>query len=137
MTDSYTRINKTYFWCLWFKIYKTGRNEQRTANRRLVKLYVSFLKDSDLVSGKTIAIDGTKSRAHNRKRANFNQKKIDKHLENPTKIENIQQKITRLQQNKLRYKLLKEKLKASGEPQISNTDSDARALLFQRQVCFQ
>jgi putative ribosome biogenesis GTPase RsgA len=27
-----------------------------------------------------IAIDGTKSRAHNSKKANFNQKKIDRHL---------------------------------------------------------
>jgi hypothetical protein len=41
---------------------------------------VSFLKDADLISGETIAIDGTKSRAHNSKKANFNQKKIDKHL---------------------------------------------------------
>jgi hypothetical protein len=29
----------------------------------------------------TIAIDGTKSRAHNSKKANFNQKKIDKHVD--------------------------------------------------------
>ncbi|WP_432221904.1 hypothetical protein ACRASX_15630 [Flavobacterium sp. TMP13] len=33
-----------------------------------------------MIAGKTIAIDGTKSRAHNSKKANFNQKKIDKHL---------------------------------------------------------
>jgi len=39
------------------------------------------LKDVDLIAGKTIAIDGTKSRAHNSKKANFNQNKIDKHLE--------------------------------------------------------
>jgi hypothetical protein len=38
------------------------------------------LKDADLIGGETIAIDGTKSRAHNSKKANFNQKKIDKHL---------------------------------------------------------
>ena len=34
----------------------------------------------------------------------------------------------------MRYELLEEKLKASGEPQISTTDSDARALLVQGQV---
>ena len=50
------------------------------------------------------------------------------------KIQNIQQKIDRLKQNKLRYELLEEKLKISGEPQISTTDSDARALLVQGQV---
>ncbi|WP_231131627.1 transposase [Flavobacterium hydrophilum] len=50
------------------------------------------------------------------------------------KSKNIQQKIERLKQNKIRYELLEEKLKASGEPQISTTDSDARALLVQGQV---
>ena len=124
------------------------------ALKNTFKLFVSFLKDADLIAGETIAIDGTKSRAHNSKKANYNQKKIDKHLEyieaktqeyldaleendakeNLPKIKNIQQKIERLQQNKIRYELLEEKLKASGEPQISTTDSDARALLVQGQV---
>jgi transposase len=124
------------------------------ALKNLFKLFVSFLKDADLIGGEVIAIDGTKSRAHNSKKANFNQKKIDKHLEyieaktqeyldaleeNDTKesqpkIKNIQQKIERLKQNKFRYELLEEKLKESGEPQISTTDSDARALLVQGQV---
>jgi hypothetical protein len=39
-----------------------------------------------------------------------------------------------LKGNKIRYEQLEEKLKASGEPQISTTDSDARALLVQGQV---
>jgi predicted house-cleaning noncanonical NTP pyrophosphatase (MazG superfamily) len=46
----------------------------------LFKLFVSFLKDADLIGCEIIAIDGTKSRAHNSKKANFNQKKIDRHL---------------------------------------------------------
>ena len=130
------------------------RKDNPLALKNLFKLFVSFLKDADLIAGKTIAIDGTKSRAHNSKKANFNQKKIDKHLayieaksqeyldaleendtkENSSEMKNIQQKIERLQQNKIRYELLEEKLKASGEPQISTTDSDARALLVQGQV---
>ena len=130
------------------------RKDNPVALKNTFKLFVSFLKDADLIQGKTIAIDGTKSRAHNSKKANFNQKKIDKHLEyietktqeyldaleendakeNAPKIKNIQQKIERLKQNKIRYELLEEKLKASGEPQISTTDSDARALLVQGQV---
>ena len=130
------------------------RKNNPVALKNLFKLFVSFLKDADLIGCETIAIDGTKSRAHNSKKANFNQKKIDQHLEyietktqeyldaleqndtkeNQPKIKNIQQKIESLQQNKLRYELLEEKLKASGEPQISATDSDARALLVQGQV---
>lgn len=130
------------------------RKNNPSALKNTFKLFVSFLKDADLIGGETIAIDGTKSRAHNSKKANFNQKKIDQHLayietktqeyldaleandtkENPVKIQNIQQKIARLKGNKFRYEQLEEKLKASGEPQISTTDSDARALLVQGQV---
>lgn len=130
------------------------RKDNPKALKQLFKLFVSFLKNADLVSGKTIAIDGTKSRAHNGKKSNFNQKKIDKHKayidaksqeyldqleqndiqENPIVIKNIQDKIERLKQNKIKYELLEEKLKTSGEPQISTTDADARALLVQGQV---
>jgi transposase len=130
------------------------RKNNPKALKNLFKVFVTFLKDADLIGCETIAIDGTKSRAHNSKKANFNQKKIDKHKdyietktqeyldaleandtkENSTEIKNIQQKIERLKQNKLRYDFLEEKLKASGEPQISTTDSDARALLVQGQV---
>jgi transposase len=130
------------------------RKDNPTALKNLFKLFVSFLKDAELIGGETIAIDGTKSRAHNSKKANFNQKKIDKHLEyietktqeyldaleendtkeNTPKIKNIQHQIERLKQNKIRYELLEKKLKAGGEPQISTTDSDARALLVQGQV---
>ena len=127
------------------------RKDNPKALKQLFKLFVSFLKDAELIAGETIAIDGTKSRAHNGKKSNFNQKKIDKHLayieektqqyldqieqndtqENNTSITNIQAKIERLKTNKINYDLLAEKLKASGEPQISTTDQDARALLVQ------
>ena len=122
--------------------------------KKLFKVFVSFLKDADLIAGETIAIDGTKSRAHNSKKANFNQKKIDRHLvyidektqqyleeldkndsdENSININKIQEKIERLKNNKINYQILEEKLKASGEPQISTTDEDSRALLVQGQV---
>ena len=127
------------------------RKDNLSGLKKLFKLFVTFLKDADLIAGKTIAIDGTKSRAHNSKKANFNQKKIDKHLayieertqeyldeiakndqhENAIVVTKIQEKIERLKKNKIRYELLEEKLQASGEPQISTTDQDARALLVQ------
>ncbi len=130
------------------------RKDNPKALKQLFKLFVSFLKNADLIAGETIAIDGTKSRAHNGKKSNFNQKKIDKHIayiearsqeyldqleqndikDNPIAISNIQQKIARLQQNKIRYELLEEQLKSSGEPQVSTTDADSRALLVQGQV---
>ncbi|SHG47443.1 Transposase, partial [Flavobacterium segetis] len=127
------------------------RKGNPTGLKKLFKLFVSFLKDAELISGAVIAIDGTKSRAHNSKKANFNQKKIDRHLayieektqeyltqldqndsqDSGINITNIQEKIERLKHNKIGYEQLQEKLKASAEPQISITDQDARALLVQ------
>lgn len=102
------------------------RKQNPTGLKKLFKLFVSFLKDADLIAGEIIAIDGTKSRAHNSKKTNFNQKKIDKHLayieertqeylaqldqndpnENSISITKIQEKIERLKKNKIRYELL-------------------------------
>lgn len=130
------------------------RKDNPKALRQLFKVFVSFLKDVDLIAGEIIAIDGTKSRAHNGKKSNFNQKKIDKHIayieaktqeylsaldqndsqENTVVVKDIQKKIDRLKQNKIRYEVLEKVLQESGEPQISTTDSDARALLVQGQV---
>ena len=130
------------------------RKDNPKALKKLFKIFVLFLKDADLIAGETVAIDGTKSRAHNSKKANFNQKKIDQHLEyidaksqeyldaleqndakeNPIHFKNIQDKIERLKKNKLRYELLEKELSESGEPQISTTDPDSRALLVQGQV---
>ena len=127
------------------------RRDNPSSLKKLFKVFVSFLKDADLIAGETIAIDGTKSRAHNSKKANFNQKKIDRHLayieektqeyldelaqndasENSITITKIQEKIERLKTNKIKYELLETKLKESGEPQISTTDEDSRALLVQ------
>src|SRR5690606_32945980 len=130
------------------------RKDNPKALKQLFKLFVSFLKDADLIAGETIAIDGTKSRAHNSKKANFNQKKIDKHKEyieekyqeyldqleqndiqeNPVAIKNIQQKIELLKKYKIKNVIIEEQLKQSVEPQLSNNNADARALLVQGQV---
>lgn len=130
------------------------RKDNPTGLKKLFKVFVSFLRDADLIAGETIAIDGTKSRAHNSKKANFSQKKIAKHLayieektqgyldelarndagESSQEIADMQGKIARLKTNRIRYELLEEKLKASGDTQVSTTDEDARALLVQGQV---
>lgn len=130
------------------------RKENSVALRNTFKLFVSFLKDADLISGKTVAVDGTKMRAHNSKKNNYNPKKIERHLqyieektneylsaldvndanEVPVKVSSIIEKIERLKTNKIKYEILSEKLTQSGEPQISTTDEDARALLVQGQV---
>lgn len=122
--------------------------------RNTFKLFVSFLKSGDLVSCQTIAIDGTKARAHNSKKNNYNQKKIDRHLayieektnqylkeldeadkyEQSEKIKNIEEKLEKLKTQKIKYDTIQEQLNHSNEPQVSTTDADARALLIHGQV---
>ena len=50
------------------------------ALKNVFKLFVLFLKEADLIGGTTVAIDGTKIRAHNSKKNNYNSKKIERHL---------------------------------------------------------
>ena len=124
------------------------------ALRNTFKLFVLFLKEAELIGGHTVAIDGTKVRAHNSKKNNYNPKKIERHLayieertneylkqleandedENNQNISGVKEKLARLKESKINYELLQEKLEQSGEPQISTTDEDARALLVQGQV---
>ncbi|GBL34685.1 hypothetical protein EMGBS15_02800 [Filimonas sp.] len=44
----------------------------------VVQTVCFLLKDEELVAGELIAIDGTKVRANNSKKANYSQKKIDR-----------------------------------------------------------
>jgi transposase len=91
------------------------RKDNPTALRNTFKLFLCFLKDLDLIGGTTVAIDGTKMRAHNSKKNNYSPKKIERHLayieektnaylkeldendegESPIKLDNIAKKIAR------------------------------------------
>lgn len=130
------------------------RKVNSKALRNTFKLFVLFLKEAELISGNILAIDGTKVRAHNSKKNNYNPKKLERHLnyieektneylaqletndaeEGNLNITNVKEKLARLKENKIRYELLQNQLAQSGEPQISTTDEDARALLVQGQV---
>jgi hypothetical protein len=67
------------------------RKQNPSGLKNLFKLFVSFLKDVDLIAGETIAIDGTKSRAYNVKNSFFSKAKYCEKLkerspENYTKV---------------------------------------------------
>jgi len=130
------------------------RKNNPEALRNTFKLFVGFLKDAELIGGSTIAIDGTKSRASNSKKNNYNPKKIERHLkyieekteeymalldendkqESEIDIKHIQDKINRLATSKIHYEQLQTHLNQTTEPQVSTTDPDARALLIHGQV---
>jgi len=130
------------------------RKDNPKALRQTFRLFVSFLKNAELVEGKNIAIDGTKVRAHNSKKNNFNPKKIERHLkyidektneylgtldemdrkQQPEKVKDIKEKIKRLKNNKIKYEALGDFLEDNNQAQVSTTDPDSRALLVQGQV---
>lgn len=127
------------------------RKVNSTALRNTFKIFVLFLRDADLVGGDLIAIDGTKSRAHNSKKNNYNQKKVDRHLKyiqdktseylrdldrtdadekHSEKIKGIQEKINKLKEKEIKYHRIASQLEQTAEPQVSTTDPDSRALLI-------
>jgi len=57
------------------------RKDNPKAFKQSFRYFVMMLKEIDLISGETIAIDSFKIRAQNSLKNNFNQKKIDRHLE--------------------------------------------------------
>ena len=85
-------------------------------------------------------MDGTKVRASNSKKSNYSQKKIERHLayieektneylaaleqndlneKSVEKVNHIQEKISKLNTNKIKYEQLAKAIEASEEPQVS------------------
>jgi transposase len=64
------------------------RKDNADAFKKAFKMFVSFLKGEDMLSAEMVAIDGTKIRAQNNKKNNFNEAGLAKHaayIENKTK----------------------------------------------------
>ena len=128
------------------------RKDNPKAFKEAFRYFVRLLKDMDLINGETIAIDSFKIRAQNSLKNNFNQKKIDRHLEYiDSKIDEFEkaldsEKITELEKEELKqkkatqqqrrkeYKSIEKELEESGESQISKTDPDARSVILHRNV---
>jgi len=140
------------------------RRDNPKAIKLVFRKMVILCKRLDLIGGKVIATDGTKLRAQNSKKNNFNQKKIDDHLayiENKLHEyldaldiadtaetmgldpdidkEKIREKIAQLNNKKQQFKRLEEQLSETGQEQISTTDPDSRKLAVRQnilEVCY-
>ena len=116
------------------------------AFKQAFRYFVVLLKDMDLIDGKTIAIDSFKIRAQNSLKNNFNQKKIDRHIDyidkkieeyekqlegdlKETEQDKIEEKKNTQRQRRKEYKAFEKELKERGESQISTIDLDAKNLL--------
>ena len=130
------------------------RAENKKAIRIAFRQFVVIMKSWDLIAGDTIAVDGTKLRAVNSKKNNYNQKKIDRHIkyiddkideylkqleledkkENKEKKIKVKQCLEDLENRKQKYHELQKQLVETGEDQISTTDPQARQLIIRGQI---
>jgi transposase len=127
------------------------RKNNSKAFKQSFRYFVLILKDMDLIDGETIAIDSFKIRAQNALKNNFNQKKIDRHLDyidtkiaeyekaldladNQDEKQELTTKIAFQNAKKSNYKHIEKQLTESGESQISLTDPDARSVILHRNI---
>ena len=126
------------------------RRDNPKAIRMVFKETVKIAKYFNLIGGTLIAGDSTKLRAQNSKKNNFNQKKIDRHLEyienklaeyNKALAENdgddkekIKKEIKKQELRKDGYKQIEQQLKESGQPQVSTSDPDSRQMITRNNI---
>lgn len=134
------------------------RKEHPQQIRKIFRQFVVLCCNWDLLGKQLVAIDGSKFRAVNSKKNNYNRKKIERHLayidnkiqeyleemeENDKKekgesqqlkVTQVKEKIGELKKRKKKYKELEKQLEESNEEQISTTDKDSRSLIIHRDI---
>lgn len=135
------------------------RKQHSEALCNLFKLYVHFLDELELLGKQTIAVDGSKFRAVNSRKNNYNQKKIDKHQamieqkaadylsqldeldkddtnnnEPSYHKEEVEAALQRLMERRIKYDDLQQQLDNTEEKQISTTDAQSRALIINKNI---
>jgi len=126
------------------------RRDNADGIRKVFQATVSIAKYFNLIGGKLIAGDSTKLRAQNSKKNNYNQSKIDRHVDYINqKLENYQQelmladgeqkkeikkKILKQKEHKVKYELLQAELDATNQEQISVSDPDSRQMVLRNTI---
>jgi transposase len=124
------------------------------AIKSVFRQFVVMMKKWDLIAGDLLAVDGSKFRAVNSKKNNYNQQKIQRHLnyidqkaeeylkeldENDHKEHGerklkVNECLQQLEERRQKYIDLEKQLKETGQDQISTTDHDARQLLVRGDI---
>ena len=135
------------------------RKDNPAAIKNVFRSTVKLAQHFKLIGGKLLAGDGTKLRAQNSKKNNFNEKKIERHiayidakLEEYSNVlaeqdgdvstgsiadeqkETIASKIAQHQLHRKKYERLTAQLEATGEVQISTSDPDSRQLIVRNNI---
>ena len=128
-----------------YKTIANFRKDNAKAFKEVFRYFVAMLKEWNLIDGKTIGIDSFKIRAQNSLKNNFNERKVKRHLEyidtriaeyesllDESENDVTEAKLKHQETKRRRYEDIRSELKASGDGQISKTDPDAKAVVFQR-----
>ena len=130
------------------------RKDNPKAIRKVFHATVSMAKHFELIGGKLLAGDGTKLRAQNSKKNNFNEKKIERHIAyiddklneysailanedkdlTEQKKQEINAKINKHQQHKKKYESYKKQLDETDAVQISTSDPDSRQMIVRNNI---
>ncbi|MBU4511748.1 IS1182 family transposase [Patescibacteria group bacterium] len=126
------------------------RRDNPKAIKKVFRSTVAIAKNFELIGGKLLAGDSTKLRAQNSKKNNFNEKKIERHLEyiesklseyenqlsaaDEDKRKLIKQEIEKHQARKQTYQELQMQLEKTGEKQISTSDPESRQMITRNNI---
>ncbi|CAM4375190.1 IS1182 family transposase [Gillisia limnaea] len=127
------------------------RKDNPDAIKKVFRATVALAKNFNLIGGKLIAGDGTKLRAQNSKKNNFNKKKIDRHLnyidnklqgyndalelaDSTLAKENIHKEMNKHNTRKDKYHKLQEQLDQTKEEQISTSDPESRHMVLRSNI---
>ncbi len=134
-----------------FKTIADFRKDNKKALKKVFRDFTKLCDEWELFGKELIAIDGSKFRACNSKKNNYNLKKLERHLqyldekiegylqelddhdqiESPDRqpdAREITQRIQQLKDRKEKYQQYRRKLKQSGQNEISTTDPDSRLM---------
>jgi transposase len=130
------------------------REHNSKAIKSVFRQFVVMMKKWDLIAGDLLAVDGSKFRAVNSKKNNYNQQKIQRHLnyinqkvdeylkeldDNDNKEQGerklkVNECLQQLEQRRQKYIELERQLRETGKDQVSTTDPDARQLIIRGNI---
>jgi transposase len=154
-----TKVNIEVMWLLGkltpdFKTIADFRRDNLKALKQVCREFTLLCRKLGLFGGELVAVDGSKFKAVNGRRRNFNESRLKKavHLLDekingylksldaadvndpdpdtpPPSAADLRAKIATLQERKTKYQSLSDELKTSGAKQVSVTDKDARSMI--------
>ena len=125
------------------------RRDNPNAIKKVFRATVALAKNFNLIGGKLLAGDSTKLRAQNSKKNNYNEKKIQRHLEyienklneyeqqlatNDGDQQEIEQQIDTQLQRRANYEQIQQQLTESGQVQVSTCDPESRQMITRNNI---